>query len=174
MSGPRKKTNSKLSLPTIKKLFDRFYGIWGSDWQWRIESNPKLAAKEWAEALGEFDIAQIAHAVSVARVKHVKPPSIADFKLLCASAKKGHLLSMSDAAEVSEHRLRKKFKPSCPSDLYLERDLLLILQTKIYTTQNALADIVFCDIDACRHYLIVDCNDDTKWLCREHKNNEST
>lgn len=162
------KRKKKLLKPSqVKDLFARFQGIWGSDWTWRVEGNPARAAKEWAEVLGGFSQSQINHAVEVARAKHKKPVSPADFQELCGHASDGTLISFADALEMAEVTIRKKKLIKKPVDLAFEQELLIILRRKIHRDQNDKADIMICG--QCRNYIIVDFGSELDWYCDEHK-----
>lgn len=161
----------RLPASAVKALFKRFSGIWGTEWDRRIEGHEKAAVKEWAEALADFKATQIETAIELARIKKPWPLRIAEFAELCHNANDGVLIKLADAIELSEKKLRKRFTPRSAADIELERDLLLQLRSKIYYTQNDKADVMFCGNSDCRNHIFVDIGSEQPWFCVEHRSN---
>lgn len=171
MMASKKEKKPKLPLKDIKALFERFAGIWGSEWNKRIDGNAKGALKEWAEALADYQLSQIDTAVEVARAKCPWPLRISEFTELCKNTNDGSAIKYTEAVEIADEKIKKRMVPKSVDDLFMQRELIVALALNIYKTQNALADIIFCAFDGCKKHLFVETGGSLAWFCENHKEN---
>ena len=81
--------SSRLSERVVDRLFVRLTSIYGHLWASQYsEPRTLIAARaEWAHALGDFTLDQIADGINRSTAAYERPPTLPQFKKLCARPK---------------------------------------------------------------------------------------